>query len=65
MPGMPFGGTFADQSSEAQVMAASGGVVSGSHMSFLLWLVVLGVIVPAFVLGGLSLGGFSFVFRHR
>lgn len=64
MPGMPFG-TFADQSQQAQVVAASGASPMGSNTSFLVWLVVLGVILPAFILGGLQMGGFSFVFRHR
>jgi hypothetical protein len=62
---MPFGGTFADQSSQQQVMSANAGTATAGHTSFLIWLVVLGVIVPVAIIGGLQLGGFSFVFRHR
>ncbi len=40
-------------------------VSAGSASSFILWLVVIGVIIPALILGGLQFGGFSFVFRHR
>lgn len=65
MPGVPFGGTFADQSSQQQVMSANSATATGSHWSFLVWLVVIGVIIPGLILGGLQLGGFSFVFRHR
>lgn len=36
-----------------------------SHGQFILWLIVLGVIVPAVILGGLRAGGFQFVFRRR
>ncbi len=36
-----------------------------SHWGFIFWLVVLGVVIPVAILGGLQIGGFSFVFRHR
>lgn len=36
-----------------------------SHTSFIVWLVVIGVLIPAAIVGGLRIGGFSFVFRHR
>lgn len=38
---------------------------TGSHFGFIFWLVLLGVVLPALILGGLQVGGFSFVFRHR
>lgn len=41
----------------------SGGPVSST--SFLAWLVLIGVVIPVLILGGLQVGGFSFVFRHR
>ena len=34
---------------------------SASHTSFLVWLVIIGVIVPVAILGGLKISGFSFV----
>lgn len=37
----------------------------GGHWGFVFWLVLLGVLIPAAILGGLSIGGFSFVFKHR
>ncbi len=36
-----------------------------TNWGFFLWLVVIGVVIPAFVLGGLRVGGFQFVFRGR
>jgi hypothetical protein len=38
---------------------------SGSHFSFVVWLAVIGVLVPALIIGGLKVGGFQFVFRSR
>lgn len=38
---------------------------NGSHWGFIFWLAVLGVLLPVAILGGLQVGGFSFVFRHR
>jgi hypothetical protein len=54
-------GTFTDSG----MSGASGAAPSSTHWGFILWLVVLGVVVPVAILGGLSVGGFSFVFRHR
>ena len=42
-----------------------GGSGRGSHTSFLVWVVLLGVVLPMVILGGLKMGGFSFVFRGR
>ena len=39
--------------------------VAGSHTAFLVWVVLLGVVLPIAILGGLRMGGFSFVFRGR
>jgi hypothetical protein len=38
---------------------------SGSHMAFIVWLLVIGVIVPVAIIGGLKVGGYSFVFKGR
>lgn len=36
-----------------------------THTMFLVWVVILGVVLPVAILGGLKMGGFSFVFRGR
>jgi hypothetical protein len=38
---------------------------SGLGWSFWVWLVVIGVVIPTLILGGLRAGGFQFVFRRR
>ena len=38
---------------------------TGSHTAFLVWVVLIGVVLPIFILGGLKMGGFSFVFKGR
>jgi hypothetical protein len=34
-------------------------------MSFFIWLVVIGIVIPGLVIGGLKAGRFQFVFRGR
>jgi len=36
-----------------------------THTSFLVWVAIIGVVLPILILGGLKMGGFSFVFRGR
>ena len=36
-----------------------------SHTSFIVWVVLVGVVLPVVILGGLKMGGFSFVFKGR
>ena len=36
-----------------------------SHTSFIVWVVLIGVVLPVAILGGLKMGGFSFVFKGR
>jgi len=45
--------------------ANNGGGMDGTPTAFLVWLMLLGVILPVLILGGLKIGGFSFVFRNR
>lgn len=67
MPGVPLlnsvpsyaGYPIGDQGRPAQPDAA------GSTTAFIVWLVVIGVLLPALILGGLRAGGFQFVFRRR
>lgn len=52
----------------ARVAAASAGLDNvgfPSNISFFVWLVIIGVVLPGFIVGGLKLGGFQFVFRGR
>lgn len=37
----------------------------GSNLSFFVWLILIGVVVPAAIVGGLKAGRFQFVFRGR
>lgn len=66
MPGAPFL-QISDsyQSGPGPSPAAPVAGAAGSHAMFLVWLVVIGVVIPAIVLGGLRAGGFQFVFRRR
>lgn len=36
-----------------------------SNTAFIVWVIILGVVLPAAILGGLKVGGFSFVFKGR
>ncbi len=57
---------YGPQTSGSAVMASATGAASpASHWGFIFWLIVIGVVLPAAILGGLQFGGFSFVFRHR
>ena len=38
---------------------------AASHTSFIVWLALIGVVLPVAILGGLKMGGFSFVFKGR
>lgn len=40
-------------------------VAFGSSLSFFVWLLIIGVVVPGLVIGGLRAGRFQFVFRGR
>lgn len=35
------------------------------NLSFFLWLVIIGIIIPGLIIGGLRAGRFQFVFRGR
>lgn len=36
-----------------------------NNLTFFVWLFILGILVPSLIIGGLKVGGFQFVFRHR
>lgn len=46
----------------ARVSAVTGGADS---VAFFVWLIVIGVVIPVAILGGLQLGGFKFVYKGR
>ena len=35
------------------------------HTAFIVWLLIIGVVLPVAIIGGLKVGGYSFVFRGR
>jgi hypothetical protein len=52
----------------ARVASHSAGfsnVAFPENVSFFVWLVIIGVLIPALVIGGLRAGRFQFVFRGR
>lgn len=64
MPGQPAFNTAGAYSGYAAPGAAASRN-GGSHTAFIVWVVILGIILPMAILGGLKVGGFSFVFRGR
>lgn len=36
-----------------------------SNLSFVIWVALLGIVLPVLIIGGLQVGGFKFVFRGR
>ena len=36
-----------------------------NNLSFFLWLVIIGIVIPGLLIGGLKAGRFQFVFRGR
>lgn len=67
MPGQPTFSVAAPAGDYAAPGVAMRGNTTGSgtHTAFIIWVVVLGIVLPAAILGGLKLGGFSFVFKGR
>ena len=67
MPGAPFlqvGDSYQGAPGLGMPEPTAGGAAV-SHTAFMVWLVILGLVLPAIVLGGLKAGGFQFVFRRR
>lgn len=63
MPGQP---TFnVAQAYSGHAAPGAGGVGAPSNTAFIIWVVLIGVVLPALILGGLKVGGFSFVFKGR
>lgn len=67
MPGSPFmavSDSYQGVTGEG-VPSAVGGGASGLGLSFWVWLLVIGVVIPVVILGGLRAGGFQFVYKRR
>ncbi len=68
MPGSPFlyeAPSYQGAAGEGVRAPAANPDAVGSHTAFIVWLVVIGVLLPALILGGLRAGGFQFVFKRR
>ncbi len=65
MPGAPTFNVAAAYGGNQAPSAGPAAIGAGSSAAFIVWVIVLGVLLPALVLGGLKMGGFSFVFKGR
>jgi len=67
MPGQPTFSVAAPAGDYASPGVSMGSTNNGaaSHTSFIVWLALIGVVLPVAILGGLKMGGFSFVFKGR
>lgn len=69
MPGQPVFHGYATSASpaglggSARVEASSINSGNGSDMTFFVWVAIIGIVLPLILLGGLNVGGFSFVFK--
>lgn len=64
MPGQPTFSTAGSYSGyDVPGVTASHG--TPQHLSFIVWVILLGVVLPAVIIGGLQVGGFKFVFKGR
>lgn len=68
MPGMPFltpSDPYVQNQPQSVASVPSGLTLASGNLSFFLWLVAIGVVLPLIVLGGLRAGGFQFVYKRR
>jgi hypothetical protein len=68
MPGAPILiQTDSYQGVTGEGMRSSPAAGTGASISwgFWIWLLVIGVLIPSLILGGLRAGGFQFVFKRR
>lgn len=69
MPGSPvFHGVAANPTTQgmggaARIQTETG--VKGNDISFFVWVGIIGILLPLLIIGGLKVGGFQFVFKHR
>jgi hypothetical protein len=74
MPGAPIlhgynvSASPAGEGGATRLAAAGAGFTNAGfpdQLTFFLWLVIIGVVIPGFILGALRLGGIHFVFKGR
>lgn len=69
MPGAPvFHGVATSTAPQGLGGAArieSGSMVKSNDLSFFVWVFIIGILIPLLIIGGLKVGGFQFVFKHR
>lgn len=68
MPGAPLlisQDTYQGVTGQGVPSGGAGVSPSGLSWSFFVWLLILGVLVPVAVLGGLRAGGYQFVYKRR
>ena len=71
MPGAPvFHGTPTGTPNTAQGTGGAARIqtskASGlNDLSFFVWVGIIGILLPLLIIGGLKVGGFQFVFKHR
>jgi hypothetical protein len=68
MPGSPLlyvGDSYQGVQGEGVPASVGGAPSAGFGWSFWVWMVVIGVVIPGFILGSLRAGGFQFVFKRR
>lgn len=63
--GAPSGATGSGEASRTAAAAAPLNAGFPNDLSFFFWLVLIGVVLPGVLVGGLKAGGFQFVFRGR
>lgn len=69
MPGSPiFHGTATSTAPQGEGGAArvsATATARPSDLTFFFWLAIIGIVLPLLIIGGLKVGGFQFVFKHR
>jgi hypothetical protein len=70
MPGSPvFHGTATSTAPQglggAARVTSPTAVKPTNDLAFFAWVAIIGILIPVLIIGGLKVGGFQFVFKHR
>lgn len=67
MPGSPYMHAYDTTAANVGVGGADRVMQTNrsDSLAFFVWLIVIGVVIPVAILGGLQLGGFKFVYKGR
>lgn len=60
-PAFPVAGSYSSNPAPGARPVAGG----ASSTAFIVWVIVIGLVLPVAILGGLRIGGWSFVFKGR